>query len=349
MDQRLQVSVLTMCALVVTLICIMNMQQQLNTTYSSVHPDFMQIDTFSFHELFTTVMSFRDHCDISRALYGPRDFWMEHRDVPGPYELKVDGYYAIMDDGISTRWIDGVWTRNMRLLPPERQQRYLDKKYLKNFRMPKAQFDYIHDRLLYALYRQTTQMRTSLPSRKRLCIVLYWLATGHTQMESAEHWVVGQSTVCGIRTDVIYEFCATLVPDLIKFPVGEELIDVRTKFESLCAMPGCVGALDGTFMKIIKPSERFFDAYYCYKGYPAIIVLACVDADGIFNYVQSGAAGSNGDSWTYDMCSLKSGIDSGEYLSIPAAVNLRSPCTLIDGANVDPYIVSVCAFRLSKQ
>jgi hypothetical protein len=117
--------------------------------------------------------------------------------------------------------------------------------------MPQALFDYVLSKLLFVLYRQTTDMRTPLPSKKRLATVLYWLASGHSQTKLADHWVVGQSTVSGIIKEVIYGFCATLIPKLIKFPIREELLGVRTKFQKLCAMPCCVGALDGTIIKII--------------------------------------------------------------------------------------------------
>ena len=67
-------------------------------------------------------------------------------------------------------------------------------------------------------------------------------------------------------------------------------------FEELCGLPLCAGALDGTFMKIKKPTE-FGDSYFCYKRFIAIIILGCVDGRGIFTYVNAGRHGSVGDSW----------------------------------------------------
>ena len=57
-------------------------------------------------------------------------------------------------------------------------------------------------------------------------------------------------------------------------------------------------ALDGTFMSIKKPAE-YGDTYFCYKHFNAIIVLGCVDARGIFTYVNAGRQGSVGDSYTF--------------------------------------------------
>jgi hypothetical protein len=67
------------------------------------------------------------------------------------------------------------------------------------------------------------------------------------------------------------------VPTSIVFPTGQELEQVMRDFESLCCLPCCAGALDGTFMPLKKPSE-FGDSYFCYKKFIGIIVLACVDA-----------------------------------------------------------------------
>ena len=50
-------------------------------------------------------------------------------------------------------------------------------------------------------------------------------------------------------------------------------------------------------MAMKKPSD-FGDTYFCYKKFIAIIVLACVDARGIFTYVNAGRPGSVGDSYT---------------------------------------------------
>ena len=48
----------------------------------------------------------------------------------------------------------------------------------------------------------------------------------------------------------------------------------------------------------MKEPSDFGDTYFCYK-FIAIIVLACVDARGIFTYVNAGRPGSVGDSYTY--------------------------------------------------
>ena len=94
-------------------------------------------------------------------------------------------------------------------------------------------------------------------------------------------YAVRKSSVANMVHEGASILRAQLVPAAIVFPTGHELEQVMVDFESLCGLPCCAGALDGTFMALKKPSE-FGDSYYCYKKFVAIIVLACVDARSIF-------------------------------------------------------------------
>ena len=128
--------------------------------------------------------------------------------------------------------------------------------------------------------------------------MLHWLAQGSSYSELAALYAVGESTVVAVVHDLIDELCQRLVPDAIRFPTGQELDQVIVDFEDLCGVPMCAGALDGTFMGIKKPTE-YGDTYYWYKKFISIIVLACVDARGIFTSVNAGRPGSVCDSYTY--------------------------------------------------
>ena len=110
-------------------------------------------------------------------------------------------------------------------------------------------------------------------------------------------------------------------------------------FQFSCGLPCCGGALDGTFMSIKKPSD-FGDTYYCYKHFSSIIVLGCVDARGIFTYVNAGRPGSVGDSYTYRHILLYQKIANGEWPS-------HSP-RVIEGVAVKPFLVADAAFLLES-
>lgn len=176
-----------------------------------------------------------------------------------------------------------------------------------------------------------------MPAAKRLAILLHWLAHGNSYSEVAALYAVGKATVVAIVHNLVAALRQRLIPDSIRFPSGSELEQVIVDFKELCGVPMCAGALDGTFMAIKKPTH-FGDTYFCYKKFIAIIVLGCVDARGIFTYVNAGRPGSVGDSYTYRNCEMYKNIRQGDWLS--------QPPKLIEGVLVKPFIIADAAFAL---
>ena len=213
-----------------------------------------------------------------------------------------------------------------------------EKQYLQHFRMTKDTFWYLCNTYGRFFTKSTTQLRMPIRPEKRIAVLLHWLAHASSFSELAALYAIGKSTVASIVHKGISIFRARLVPAAIVFPTGRELEQVLTDFESLCGLPYCAGALDGTFMSLKKPTE-FGDSYFCYKKFIAIIVLACVDARGIFTYINAGRPGSVGDSYTFRHSSLFQKIANGEWLSHPPK--------MLGGVNVKPYIVADAAFPLS--
>ena len=70
------------------------------------------------------------------------------------------------------------------------------------------------------------------------------------------------------------------------------------------------------------------------------MVLAVVDADNIFTYVDAGRAGSLGDAYTFNHSGLKEKIDKGEWL--------QGAPQQVEGRLISPYLVGDSAFALSN-
>ena len=213
-----------------------------------------------------------------------------------------------------------------------------DSQYLQNFRMSKDTFWFLVRTYGRYFCKKDTQMRRSIPAPKRLAVGLHWLAHGTSFAQLATLYALGKSTVVSIVHDTIDILREKLVPKAIVFPSGSELDQVMVDFESLCGLPFCGGAIDGTFVPIKKP-EDFGDTYYCYKKFCSIIVLACVDARGIFTYVNAGRPGSVGDSYTFRNSALYDNIQQKKWLFHPPQS--------IEGVQVTPYLVADAAFPLS--
>ena len=215
-----------------------------------------------------------------------------------------------------------------------------DDQYVQHFRMRKDAFWRLHRKYGYLLERQVTQFRHPIPTDKRLAITLHFLAQGLSFAQLALMYGVGKSTAVAVVHDTVKHLRAHLVPDSIQFPKGRELEQVLVDFENLRGggLPLCAGAVDGTFMKVRKPCV-YGDSYWCYKHYTGILIPACVDARGVFTYVNAGSPGSRGDAAVFNTSRLYDKIRRRRWLGTDGAV--------IGGRRTMPYLVGDMAFGLS--
>ena len=79
--------------------------------------------------------------------------------------------------------------------------------------------------------------------------------------------------------------------------------------------PSCIGSLDGKHMRILPPPESGSD-HRNYKGYFSEFLMALVDANYEFIYVDMGTNGRVSDGGVWRKCDLKTAIESG-VLGIP--------------------------------
>ena len=207
-----------------------------------------------------------------------------------------------------------------------------------NFRMTQSTFYFLVRRYGHLFMRQSTRLRRTISVEKRLAVTLYYLCQGESFKEVAALFHIGASTAGDIVHETVLALHSVLSMEWIVFPEGQNLLKTMRKFESLCNLPQCAGAVDGTFVRLVKPSE-YGDVYWCYKGYTALTLLACVDSDGIFTFVDIGLPGSVGDSAAFNHSQLRENIDLGKWLNAPS--------WQCHNATVRPYLVGDSAFSLT--
>lgn len=75
--------------------------------------------------------------------------------------------------------------------------------------------------------------------------------------------------------------------------------------------PCALGAIDGNHIAIRPPPESGSE-FYNYKHFFSVFMLALVDADYKFLYVDVGAPGRSGDAGVYAQCTLKRALENGK-------------------------------------
>ncbi|GFV89552.1 putative nuclease HARBI1 [Trichonephila clavipes] len=120
------------------------------------------------------------------------------------------------------------------------------------------------------------------------------------QLSIADLFDVSQPTVCRV-VHRVSEAIASLLPDFIHLPVNkEECKTVSRKFFSIAGFPKVIGALDGTFVRIVSPGGEDAERFRCQKNYFALNVQTIVDSDLVIRNVVARWPGSAHDSTVFN-------------------------------------------------
>lgn len=99
------------------------------------------------------------------------------------------------------------------------------------------------------------------------------------------------------------------------------------------------GALDGKHIRIKAPANCGSE-YFNYKGYNSIVLLALVDGNYKFRWMEIGAGGGSSDAQISNMCSLKQAMDD-ETIGIPPDEILPR-----DNRDIPYFVIGDAAFAL---
>jgi hypothetical protein len=142
----------------------------------------------------------------------------------------------------------------------------------------------------------------------------------------------------------IFQVCEAIVAELadevIDCPIDEEDWEAKSDlFGSKWQLHHCVGALDGKHVAIRCPPHGGSE-YFNYKKFHSIILMALVDADYRFIWVDVGQPGSAGDAQVFNNSELKECLEN-DTAGLPVAAPLPG-----DNTDIDYFIVGDDAFAL---
>lgn len=107
-----------------------------------------------------------------------------------------------------------------------------------------------------------------------------------------------------------------LVPLFLTSVSKEDLKKKAKEFQDRWDYPNCAGAADGKHVRIVCP-DKSASLYYNYKNYFSMVMLAVVDANYKFMFVDVGSYGKEGDSGIFEKSKLGQQFRAGMLFPPP--------------------------------
>ncbi|XP_017465343.1 PREDICTED: putative nuclease HARBI1 [Rhagoletis zephyria] len=169
--------------------------------------------------------------------------------------------------------------------------------YFESFRMRSASFLVLCEKLRPHLQSSEISVTAPLPTEVQVAICLYKLAS------CSEYRVVGD--VFGFHKSTAHKYFHIVVEailrlqlDFLKFPQLDEAVMIARGFQKICKIPNIIGAIDGTHIPVLPPSEGYLD-YVNRKGWPSIMMQTVVDHKYMFQDISVKLPGSAHDATVF--------------------------------------------------
>lgn len=130
---------------------------------------------------------------------------------------------------------------------------------------------------------------------KKFLITLLYLASEISMNKLSNDFNVAVSTIYNVIQEVISRLCH-LTKNFIRWPTQEECDQVSSSFEAIANFPGVIGAIDGTHIKGLCPSDQQ-DSYTNRKTNKSIILQCVCLSNKILTNVFVGLSGAAHDAW----------------------------------------------------
>ena len=121
-----------------------------------------------------------------------------------------------------------------------------------------------------------------------------FLASGDSFTGLKARFRTGKSTIHDVIVETCQAMWEVLKDDVLPHPTPEHWRRIEEGFRIRLHFPNCIGALDGKHIRIKAPGNTG-SLYHNYKGHFSTVLLALVDANYRFIYVDIGEYGSNAD------------------------------------------------------
>lgn len=172
------------------------------------------------------------------------------------------------------------------------------KRFIEIFRLNKDLVRFLFDELQGILEGGVRASR--IHYQQRILIALRFCAIGSYQRGVGQEYLasVSQPVVSRCIEEVTTAVVTHFGNEWIKFPTGEDMARKKREFYEYCGIPGTIGAIDCTHVRILSPKTEEH-AYLNRKGYHSINVQLICDTNLFILNVNSSFPGSCHDSYIW--------------------------------------------------
>lgn len=187
-----------------------------------------------------------------------------------------------------------------------------------------------------------------VPMNEMLYMTLWYLANQCTHREISVLFDRSISTVWR-SVNNITKIIERHLQSFIKWPTAEEVPVIAENFRHIAGFPGAIGAMDGTHIEIVTPSENQKD-YNNRKMRHSLILLAVCLPNRAFSYTFAGFPGSANDSRVFRCSDLGVRLDEDPTSLFPGAqYHLLSDCAFSCSPHIMPSIKTSLANTVKKR
>ncbi|XP_049823875.1 uncharacterized protein LOC126265673 [Aethina tumida] len=175
--------------------------------------------------------------------------------------------------------------------------------YFENFcRMSATDFELLLSKIGPVIAKKDKNMRKNIPIQERLAVTLRFLATGNSFQSP--------STCLNFHHKQYLDVYRMYLPN-----TPDEWRKVAQEFKKQWDFPHCLGAIDGKHIIIEVPISTGTEFFH-YKGIFSIVLMALVNANYEFIYVDVGCQGRISDGGVYRFTTLYHKLHKNE-LNLP--------------------------------
>jgi len=188
----------------------------------------------------------------------------------------------------------------------------------KNFvRINPEMFIAVLERIECYITKADTPMRKALEPGLKLAITLRFLATGDSYKTLMYGFRVAHNTICSFIGPVCQAIVSAFGDEYLKTPsTEEEWREIEAVFRKKWNLPHCLGAIDGKHVALFRPPKSG-SAFFNYKSFFSIVLMAVVDGDYKFININCGAKGASSDGGVFAAIEFNKEMENGDR-NVPA-------------------------------